>query len=154
MSAAVTLVTLQPRPALVMRATVAAGEIAAKLAEILPQVRKFAQSKGATPAGPPFAYYLAWNTDGTTDLEAGFPLTSAVAGEDPIEAVTLPGGEAAMLVHTGSHDKLGDVHAELGAWVRANRRQTAGPVWESYVTDPGANPDPAAWTTEVYWPVK
>jgi effector-binding domain-containing protein len=145
--------TLEARPALVIRATTTADEISEKLSELLPEVVVHAQASGAGVAGAPFTRYLAWNPDGSVELEAGVPVLSQVPPEGRIEPIELPSGEVAMVLHTGPYTLLGDAHAALGAWVRANGRQTSGPCWESYVSDPAAAP-PDQWQTEVYWPLK
>ncbi|MBA3500440.1 MAG: AraC family transcriptional regulator, partial [Deltaproteobacteria bacterium] len=49
--------------------------------------------------------------------------------------------------------KLAAAHAELDAWLAANKRAAVGPRWEVYVTNPITTPDPDAQTTRVYAPL-
>ena len=63
------------------------------------------------------------------------------------------GGPAAVAVHAGPYDQLGETYAALERWIEANGLRTAGAPWESYITDPTDHPDPADWRTEIYWPV-
>jgi AraC family transcriptional regulator len=32
--------------------------------------------------------------------------------------------------------------------------EPAGAPWEVYVTDPGAEPDPSKWRTDIFFPVR
>ena len=150
----ISLKRLAPQPALTIAMSVKQDEIGNAMHEILPEVFGFIVARSGQPAGPPFTRYLAWNADGTTDLEAGFPVVAPLIPEGRVQACELPEGEAAMVVHSGSYETLGDAYAALGAWVRTEHRETAGPPWEIYVTDPGTEPDSSKWQTEVYWPVR
>ena len=93
--------------------------------------------------GPPFARYLSRGA--TYVVEVGVPVRSGNA--------TLPAGPAAVLEVRGPHDRLGAAHAELDAWLVANKR-TAGTRWEVYVTNPITTPDPAAQVTRIYAPLE
>ena len=44
-------------------------------------------------------------------------------------------------------------YGELGAWVVENAMSVAGPVREVYRVGPREVSDPAAWRTEIGWPV-
>ena len=158
MSYSITTRQLQPQPALVMRRRVQQSEIATALSEMFPRVTQYAQQKGLTPAGAPFARYLDMGSDAMT-MEAGFPV--ATAGEtsnapsgDDVFAETLPGGLAATTMHAGHYAQLRDAHAAMQQWIAEQGLLHAGAPWESYVTDPGAFPDPKDWKTEVVYPVR
>lgn len=140
--------------ALVIPATADAAGLGDLLQGLLPEVFLFAMASGAGPAGKPFTRYLSWNPDGTVDLEAGMPVLKPVEGNGRVQCVELEEVQAAVVVHTGPYDELGEAHAALGAWVKANGRETAGPCVECYLTDPGEVTDPAEWQTEVRWPVR
>ncbi len=87
------------------------------------------------------------------EIEVGMPVLEAVEGRDPVLAVELPGGPCATLVHEGAYERLPATHMALDEWLELNRRQPAGPRWESYVTDPGNTPDPSNWRTLLAQPV-
>ena len=44
-------------------------------------------------------------------------------------------------------------YGELGAWVTEQALAVAGPVHERYLVGPRDTSDPAAWRTEIGWPV-
>jgi effector-binding domain-containing protein len=42
---------------------------------------------------------------------------------------------------------------QLTEWAAAEGRSLAVHMWESYLTDPRAEPDPATWQTMIAWPL-
>jgi len=70
-----------------------------------------------------------------------------------VQPVTLPAVELAVTVHAGEHGDIDVTYGELGSWVVANALAVAGPVRETYLVGPRDTPDPAAWRTEIGWPV-
>ncbi|QOY88956.1 GyrI-like domain-containing protein [Paludibaculum fermentans] len=148
-----TLLTLAPQPALVIRATTAPDQIAAVLHRCLPAVWQCAVARGATISGAPFTRYLQFDEQGLMEIEVGMPVLEAVEGQDPVQAVELPGGPCATLVHEGVYERLPATHMALDEWLESKGRQPAGPRWESYVTDPGNTPDPSDWRTLLAQPL-
>ncbi|UOY02433.1 MerR family transcriptional regulator [Blastococcus sp. PRF04-17] len=70
-----------------------------------------------------------------------------------VHPVTLPAVELALTTHVGEHDDIDVTYGELGAWVVENALAVAGPVRETYVVGPRDTAEPAAWRTEIGWPV-
>jgi DNA-binding transcriptional MerR regulator len=70
-----------------------------------------------------------------------------------VRPVVLPAVELAVTTHHGEHDDIDVSYGELGTWVVANALAVAGPVRESYLVGPRDTADPAAWRTEIGWPV-
>jgi DNA-binding transcriptional MerR regulator len=70
-----------------------------------------------------------------------------------VHPVTLPAAELAVTTHSGEHDDIDVTYGELGAWVTRNALVVAGPVREAYLVGPRDTADPAAWRTEIGWPV-
>lgn len=110
------------------------------------------------PAGPPFAIY--YNLDmSSLDVEIGFPVAAAAAGaagaEDRgrIKPGKIPGGKAAVAVHTGPYAKLGEAYDRLLAFVKEQGLETESFTYEFYLNDPETTP-PEALQTEIYFPVK
>lgn len=143
--------TIEPQPALVIRARASAATIGAMLAELFPAVHQYMQRSGAAMAGPPFVRYLTMGDE--WDFEAGAPVATFVEGEDRIQAATLPGGLVAVVTYTGPYEGVGEAHEAIGRWLDEQRRQPAGPPWDSYVTDPMQEPDSSKWRTDVYYPL-
>jgi AraC family transcriptional regulator len=137
----------------VIRRRTAAADIAATLAQILPAVFTYAQRAAVPFAGPPFTRYVTTGR-GLLTVEAGMPVAGPARGDGEIEVSELPGGPAAVAVHVGPYETLEHTHAAVERWLEASGHVAAGPPWEVYVTDPGEVPDPAAWRTEVIYPVR
>lgn len=147
--------TLKSQPVVSVRRDTSLDQLQAAFQDILPTVFNFLKSRGLTPTGPPFGRYHCFRPE-KIDLEAGLPVEKApsLTDEDgPLQASELPGGEAAVLMHVGPYDDLKRTYDALEAWFAENGREAAGGPWELYVTDPGAEPDPQKWQTEVIWPI-
>ena len=153
MSYAITANTLQPQATASIRVTVPAAEIGPTMGQIIGEVMAYLNRLGIHPAGPPFARYYETGPVHVT-MEVGFPVAKAVAPSGRVTAGELPGGEVAVTWHIGPYEKLGQAYAALGSWVKEHRRESSGPAWEIYWSDPGAVPDPSEWRTEVIWPLK
>lgn len=140
--------------ALVMRKRITRDEIAATLGSMLPAVFAHAQQHGLALAGPPFARYPEIGM-GSFVMEAGFAIAAPADGDPDagIEALTIPGGEAAVTIHRGPYDGLPAAFAAVEAWVRNEGRSPSGPPMELYLTDPGEHPDPQTWETQIVLPV-
>jgi effector-binding domain-containing protein len=80
-------------------------------------------------------------------------VATAIGADGGVVSGTLPAGRVVEAVHVGPYDTLADTYAEMQQFMAKNGL-TAGPVmWESYLTDPGRQPDPATWRTQICWPV-
>ena len=112
-----------------------------------------AQREGLAFTGQPFTRYLKAGP-GLLTIEAGLPIATEGKTAGEVEAIELPGGSAAVAIHRGPYDRLGETHAAVERWLDANKLEAAGAPWEVYVTDPGERPDPATWETEVIYPVR
>jgi AraC family transcriptional regulator len=143
---------LQPQPALIVRRRVARSEIATTIAESLGKTYPYALQNGLAIAGRPFVRYSDVGP-GLMTMETGTPLAVPAPGVGEIEAITLPGGSAAVAVHMGPYDKLQDTYAAMERWMQEQGVKPGGSPWESYITDPAEHPDPANWRTDVYWPI-
>jgi effector-binding domain-containing protein len=121
---------------------------------------------GVTPSGPPFALYTntTHEPEFTADIEIGFPLARPLADlhdGDPAEvdgmqvvASELPAGDVAVASHLGSYDGLGQAWGELMGAIGAMGRAPGEPFWESYVTEPSPEVDPATLRTDLFCPVR
>ncbi len=79
--------------------------------------------------------------------------TAAPIRTGRVHAVTLPAAELAVATHVGEHDGVDVTYGELGTWVVRNAMSVAAPVREVYLVGPKDTSDPAAWRTEIGWPV-
>ena len=148
------LVTLDPQPAVAIRGTVPNDRIPAAMHDWLPALAAFTAGRGLEVTGPPFTVYHDAG-EHHTDMACGLPLATALAeGDGRVTAIELPGGPAASAWHAGGYEDLVVTHTALAEWVAEQGRTPAGPAWEVYWTDPGAEPDPANWRTQVIVPLR
>jgi len=111
------------------------------------------QAQQMAPAGPPFALYRGLPAE-LVDVEAGFPVHGVI---DPAESVgpgTLPACRAVEAMHVGPYEALGRTYDEVRQRLQEEGLQPGDDMWEHYLTDPAAEPDPAGWRTLVVWPAR
>ncbi|HVE93199.1 MAG TPA: GyrI-like domain-containing protein [Actinomycetota bacterium] len=142
-----------PRHAVTIRKVVGNSEVAQAFGECLPKVFGYIQSKGGAMSGPPFGLYHSFSDD-KMDMEAGLPVEAPVEGEGEITSTTLPGGRVAATWHVGPYEQLAQAHESLRRWVDEQGLRPAGPPRDVFWTDPGQEPDPSKWRTEVVLPVE
>src|SRR6185436_4767831 len=119
------------RIALVIKRKTSPADIAKTLGECLPAVFTFAQKHGIAFASPPLTRYLEMGR-GLFTIEAGFAIAAPHQGEGDIVATEFPGGTAAVAIHQGSYETLGETHAAIERWLDEHKL-TAGAPWEVYV---------------------
>jgi AraC family transcriptional regulator len=144
---------LTAQPLLFVRAKVARSEIAKAIGEGLGKVFPYAMQAGLPIAGSPTARYFT-SGPGLLEMQIGVPVGVPPPGEGVVQVGELPGGPAAVGIHAGSYDQLGDTYAAMERWMDSNGYRPGGAPWESYVTDPGEFPDVNDWRTEIYWPLE
>ena len=47
----------------------------------------------------------------------------------------------------------GETYEQLIGWSKAEGVELGEGMWESYLSDPGAEPDPSTWRTQIVWPL-
>ena len=142
------------QPAVFVRYTTTMNELANKIGAGLAKSAGFAKARRLEVVGRPFVRYTEMAKDHLT-IEAGMPVKAVKLSEreGDVEAGTLPAGAVAVGLHAGSYDTLRETYRAIEKWAADQGIAFAGPPWELYLTDPGANPDQSTWRTEVYWPI-
>ena len=81
-------------------------------------------------------------------VEVGVQVTQSFETAGRVVPSTLPAGEAAATVHTGTPSEIGKAHDAVLAWCSAQRRELTGVRWEIY-----GDPDPQTghFDVAVYW---
>jgi effector-binding domain-containing protein len=126
--------------------------------QLLGEIFAWLGQQGITPAGAPFMRFHVINMESKLDIELGVPVASALSGNGHIQAGVLPAGRYASLVYTGIGNGFAGNKALID-WAKAK-----GIIWdrwddengdafrsryETYLTNPDDEPDPAKWETEV-----
>ena len=144
---------LEAQPIVGIRTTVAMSEIGKVMGPLFGEVHGYIQRSGGQPAGMPLALYHSMPGE-TVELECAIRVAAPLAGAGRVQAGALPAGTAATVTHVGPYDDLPKTWAVLTEWMKSQNLEGAGAPWEVYVTDPGAEPDPSKWRTDIFFPVR
>jgi effector-binding domain-containing protein len=144
---------LQEQPTAVLRETVPMDALRQFFDRAYSSVMSAVQQQHVQLAGPPFALYRGMPTD-VVDVEAGFPLAAPYPGGDGgVTAGMLPAGRALEAMHVGPYETLPETYNAVMARMQEDGLTPGNVMWEYYLTDPAAEPDPATWKTLIVWPV-
>lgn len=137
----------------VARATLPVADIGPWLATTYGAIAGSLAAQRTSPAGPPFARFHMLG-ESRFEVEAGFPVSSPIEPTGDMRPAELPGGQVATTVHVGPYDQMEPAYQALASWVTDHGGELAGDAWEIYRSDPGAEPDPAAWRIEIVQPYR
>jgi len=107
---------------------------------------------GIAPDGEPFVIYHAFGPGGV-DAEVCVPIATVAVPSDRIDSRVVPGATVVETLHVGPYDELGEAYSALMGWIGQHHFETAGPVRERYLNEPGPDVPPAAYRTIVQMPV-
>ena len=93
-----------------------------------------------------FLYHHPAKPGDPIPCDFGVEVTHTFETTGEVYATETPGGEAAIAVHRGPHDRMNEAYSAIEQWMAANRRESGGHSWEIY-GDP--TPDPADTETTV-----
>lgn len=133
------------------------SEISMRLGMLYGEIGAEMNKQGLTQAGAPFGIYHVVTTKDTVmyfRFEAGIQIDKPGKSNGRVEYKETTGGNVVKGLHYGPYDKTPTSHDQLSKWILANGKTVTGSPWEVYVTDPGAEPDPAKWLTEIYYPIQ
>jgi effector-binding domain-containing protein len=130
---------------------------------IIPQlhgeVMGWLKAQGHSSSGAPILRYRAINMTDKLDLEMAWPTERVLTGNDRITTGELPAGRYGSVLYTGPYDGLMDANRILIEWAKekgiewdggtSDKGDTFASRIETYITDPGEEPDPNKWKTEV-----
>lgn len=146
---------LEEQPTAVLRETVPMNTLKEFFGRAYQAVMAAAEQQQVQLAGPPFALYHGMPTD-VVDVEAGFPVAAPLpwpGSEGGVTAGSLPAGRAMEAMHVGPYEKLPETYGAITGKMQAEGLTPGNVMWEYYLSDPAAEPNPAAWKTLVVWPV-
>ncbi len=145
---------IEATKALIIRVTTPTNEISAKMGELYPKLMSCILDNEIEMTGPPFTRYHSWDPEGDTEFEAGVPVDTGAECEGDIEFVELPACKVVAALHTGPYESLGPVYEAIQKYIDEKGLKISGAVWEVYLTDPNAEPDPNKYQTQIYFPVE
>src|SRR6476661_6972859 len=111
------------------------------------------EQAGLTPAGPGGALFPAGFFElHQAELTAFVPVDGPVAGGGRATVTTIPGVEAAVMLHCGSPADSDQTYGALGTIVAERAIGIEGPIREYFLV-PFTEPDLSRHRTEICWPV-
>jgi hypothetical protein len=147
------------QPYVGIRSSVTMANIGTVLPPLIGQVFAWLGERHAAPAGPPFFRYRVTDMPGRLEVDVGVPVAAALAGDGKVIADSLPAGQYATAIYTGSPAHLVEANGALQAWGSRNgikwreSQLGSGTAWASrlefHLTDPATEPDPDKWRTEI-----
>ncbi len=143
---------LHRREAAVVKVEVPADGLPAAIGDALHEIEERMAAAGVSLAGPPFTRYRAFGQQDVV-AEIGFPVTRPAPATGRVKPECLPGGRVASIIHLGPFETIDQTYDHLQRTLDASGLRPTGPMWEVYWSDPGAEPDPATWRTEVLVPL-
>lgn len=143
---------LHERPTAVIRANVETARVASWVPLAYRAIEEYLSLHGIAVTGPPFARYTA-HEDGKVAVEAGYPVSTVIAGDDYVKPSTLPHGPVGMAIHSGGHGGVEQTYRAIRDWLALHGYTQDGPAWEVYPSGPVPLSDPSA-PTEVVIPYR
>lgn len=147
------IVELREQHAAVVRDELPVHELPSLFDRAFHAVQQALVTQHVAIVGPPFGFYPRMPGD-TVAVAAGFPVSAPITPAGEVVPLVLPGGRAVQCVHTGPFDALAQTYDALLGWAASQGIELATRMWESYLTDPSVEPDPATWRTLITWPVR
>jgi DNA-binding transcriptional MerR regulator len=149
--------SIPPVRALAVRDTVSVADAWAWGTEAFGEIYRRIEQAGQAPGGPGGALFPAgfFELD-QAELTAFVPVGDAAAGPVPgggrAELVTIPGAEAAVMLHAGSPADSDQTYGALGTVIAERAIGIEGPIREYYLV-PFTESDLSRHRTEICWPV-
>lgn len=150
-------ITRGEQPFAAIRLTLKQPEIPQKAPPLNDEVMAWLKAHGAAPAGAPFFNYTRMGPGDDMEMEVGWPTASVLKADGKVTTGTLPAGRYATVRYTGPYDGLYNAHSQLHEWL--GKQGMAPRDWgssagrstllEIYETDPGEEPDPQKWVTDI-----
>lgn len=136
----------------VIHLTVPRSEIQQVMGPGIQEVMATLAAQGIAPTGPWFTRHFRFDP-ATFDFEISVPVGRPVTPSGRVRPSTRPAARVARTVYHGPYEGLGAAWGELKGWIGERRLVEAPTLWEVYLTDPSADPDPATWRTELNQPL-
>ncbi len=109
-------------------------------------------AQGITPAGPVFAHHLRGPTE-TFDFELSVAVSAPMTATGRVQPGTWPAMRVARTFYHGPYEGLPEAWGKFMEWIETSGLQTTPDLYECYLTNPEANPDPSTWRTELNRPL-
>ena len=137
----------------IIRFTIPRDQIRTVMGPGMQELLATVMAQGIKPTGRIYSHHFKMDPE-VFDFEIGIPVSAPVTASGRVEPGQLAGRKVVRTVYHGGYEGLGAAWGEFESWIAANGHTTAPDLWESYLTGPDVNPDPATYTTELNHPLK
>jgi len=132
--------------------------LGSKMGKMLPQVSNFMKQNGIESSGQPITVYNQINEGSkTVIISSGIPTPSKVAVPPTSDVLCgyIEKTKAVKATLTGNYSNLPEAWTQVNEYLKNSDFEKNPEIapFEIYVTDPGNEPNPANWETEIYIPV-
>lgn len=128
-------------------------EIGNSYSKAYSEINSFIQKSKLTCIGAPFAI-MDKSTNEKYHYTAGMPISeSNVKSSGRLKFTKSYSGKVLKVIHTGAYSQLEKTYTEILNYIKENKLNQNGKMWEVYVSDPGNTPE-SNLITEVYVPLK
>ncbi len=145
--------TLEPQPVLFIQRKISQSELQPYFAECFGKLFSHGVENALPITGNPIARYVSIGP-GLWTVDCILPLAHSVEDVNDFQAGVLAGGDVLKATHLGPYEDLEASYIQIQTMMDKEGLISRGAHWEQYVTDPGEEPDPTKWQTDIYWPVK
>jgi len=146
------IVRTDARPTAVVHLTIPREDVRKVMGPGRQELMAAVAAQGIATAGPWFTHHLKMEP-GIYDFEIGVPVIAPIVAAGRVQPSQLPAATVARTVYHGDYEGLAGAWSELDSWIAAEGHRRGPDLWESYVTGPESNPDPASWRTELSRPL-
>jgi len=146
------LLDFPEQPTLIMRATIPVEKMPEFFGKAFGGVMNYLSILGKMPAGMPFGAYLNLDMK-ALEVEAGFPVSSKMEGENEIIPSLIPAGKYLTTFFEGSYNDLKIAYDALAEYAQQNGLEPTGISYEYYLNDPSGDPSIIP-LTEIRFPIK
>ena len=157
-----TLPGLTERPAahyVAIDVVAAMSELPTVVPEIFDELFAWVEARGADPTGASIIKYDVIDMPDRLAMQFAIKVDTPLEGDDRVHPGEIPAGIYGVVTHTGPHDQLVAVNGVLIDWAEEHgiewdasdtpEGQAFVSRLERYLVDPGDDPDPSKWTTEI-----
>jgi effector-binding domain-containing protein len=134
-------------------------ELSTVIPEVFDELFAWVETQGGDPTGASFIKYDVISMPDRLAMQFAIQVPEPLAGDDRVHPGEIPAGVYGVVTHTGPYDELYDVTGALVGWAKERsiewdahdtpEGQAFASRLERYLVDPGDDPDPANWQTEV-----
>jgi effector-binding domain-containing protein len=147
-----TIVKTAAQRAAIVHLTIPKAAIQKEMGPGIAEVRAALAAQNIEATGPWFTRHYKMDPE-VWDFDIGVPVVKPVAPTGRVKDGELPAATVARTIYHGGYEGLAGAWPKLDAWIAEQGRTAAAWLWETYLVDPSASPDPAAWQTELSRPL-